>query len=223
MELRADFSLREVVYPGDEDWRASPMAGVDRMMLDRIGEEVARATSIVRYAPNSKFSEHTHGGGEEFLVLEGTFNDEHGSYAKGTYVRNPVGTAHSPFVGDDGCTILVKLHQFAPQDQTQVVINTTTAQWRAGSVAGLQVMPLHEFGSESVALVQWAPNTQFNPHTHWGGEEIFVLDGVFQDEHGRYPKGTWIRSPHLSQHTPFTGPEGALIFVKVGHLAGEAP
>jgi anti-sigma factor ChrR (cupin superfamily) len=221
MQLRSDFSTREVVHPGDEDWRASPMPGVDRMMLDRVGDEVARATTIVRYAPNSRFSQHSHDGGEEYIVLEGTFNDEHGSYPKGTYVRNPIGTSHSPFVGDDGCTILVKLHQFQPDDLAPVVIDTANAAFRPGMVAGLSVLPLHAHGTESVALVRWAPDTQFNPHTHWGGEEIFVLEGTFRDELGDYPSGTWIRSPHGSKHTPYTGPEGALILVKVGHLLND--
>ena len=72
------------------------MVGVDRRPLDRIGEEVARATSIVRYAPGSRFSAHTHGGGEEFIVLDGVFQDEHGDYPPGTYVRNPPGTRHTP-------------------------------------------------------------------------------------------------------------------------------
>jgi hypothetical protein len=67
------------------------MPGVERMMLDRIGDEVARATSLVRYAPNSTFSPHVHGGGEEFFVLEGEFGDEHRTYPAGTYVRNPIG------------------------------------------------------------------------------------------------------------------------------------
>ncbi len=219
MQLRSDFSVREVVRPGDEDWRASPMPGVDRMMLDRVGDEVARATTIVRYAPNSRFSAHTHDGGEEFLVLEGTFNDEHASYPKGTYVRNPIGTAHSPHVGEDGCTILVKLHQFDPADTTPVVIDTANSAFQPGVVSGLTVLPLHQHGTENVALVRWAPNTQFNPHTHFGGEEIYVIEGTFHDENGAYPAGSWIRSPHMSKHTPFTGADGALIMVKVGHLA----
>jgi anti-sigma factor ChrR (cupin superfamily) len=220
MKLRAEFSRREVVRAEDEDWKPSPMPGVDRRMLDRNGNEVGRATTIVRYAPNSTFSSHLHTGGEEFLVLEGTFCDEHGSYPKGSYVRNPAGTSHSPFVGEEGCTIFVKLHQFSPEDQTRIVIDTQATAWYPGSVPGLNVLPLHQREGESVALVRWAPETQFTVHRHWGGEEILVLEGVFNDEHGRYPAGTWIRSPHLSQHQPFTGPEGALIYVKTGHLMG---
>jgi anti-sigma factor ChrR (cupin superfamily) len=220
MELRADFARREVVRPGDEAWRPSPMAGVERQMLDRIGEEVARATSIVRYAPDARFSAHTHGGGEEFLVLSGSFHDDAGDYLEGTYVRNPIGTAHAPWAGPDGAVLFVKLHQFTTTDTRRVVIDTRAAPWHPGLVPGLTVLPLHEIGTEHVALVRWAPSTRFVQHRHRGGEEILVLDGVFQDEHGDYPRGSWLRSPHLSEHTPFTGPDGALLYVKTGHLPG---
>lgn len=195
------------------------MAGVERQMLDRIGDEVARATSIVRYAPDARFSEHRHGGGEEFLVLAGSFHDAAGDYPAGTYVRNPIGSAHAPWAGPEGAVLFVKLHQFAAEDTARVVIDTGAAAWRPGLVPGLSVLPLHEHAGEHVALVRWAPDTRFTPHRHWGGEEILVLDGVFEDEHGAYPRGSWLRSPHLSAHTPFTGPAGALIYVKTGHLA----
>jgi anti-sigma factor ChrR (cupin superfamily) len=216
--LNADFEARVVISPSDYQWVPSPMPGVERMKLDRIGDEVARATSLVRYAPNSMFSAHQHGGGEEFLVLEGVFSDEHGDYPKGTYIRNPIGSGHTPKIGPEGATILVKLHQFAHQDTEQKVINTADTPWLPGLVDGLTVMPLHEYGTEHVALVKWAPNTQFNAHQHWGGEEIFVLEGTFHDEYGSYPTGTWIRSPHMSKHRPFTKQDGALIYVKTGHL-----
>jgi len=216
--INADFEQRIVVRPDDYRWVESPMPGVERMMLDRVGDEVARATSIVRYKPFSEFSSHTHMGGEEFFVLEGVFSDEHQSYKKGSYVRNPFGTSHTPKIGKEGATIFVKLHQFSEADTKQTVINTSTQLWQKGLVDGLTVMPLHEFESEHVALVKWAPNTQFSSHRHWGGEEILVLEGTFHDEHGSYPKGSWLRSPHQSQHCPFTKDDGALIYVKTGHL-----
>lgn len=219
MKLNSDFDLRVVVNTAEMAWVPSPVPGVERKMLDRIGEEIARATSLVRYAPGSAFSAHTHGGGEEFFVLEGVFNDINGSYPAGTYVRNPAGTSHAPWAGAEGAVIFVKLHQFDIRDQTPVVINTLTQPWYQGMVPGLKVMPLHEYGSEHVALVKWAPNTRFNPHQHWGGEEILVLEGVFRDEYGDYPAGSWLRSPHLSRHHPYTGTEGATIYVKTGHLS----
>lgn len=216
--IHGDFSQPAIVRPEDYLWQASPLPGVDRMMLDRVGGEIARATTVVRYAPNSQFSAHVHGGGEEFFVLNGVFADEYGEYPAGSYVRNPIGTSHTPIIGAAGATILVKLNQFDASDTEQKHIDTHAVPWRQGLVEGLTVMALHDFEGEHVALVKWAPNTQFQTHRHWGGEEIFVLSGVFHDEHGRYPAGSWIRSPHLSQHTPFTQDEGALIFVKVGHL-----
>ncbi|MBX2838689.1 MAG: cupin domain-containing protein [Gammaproteobacteria bacterium] len=216
--INSDFEQRVVIQPEDYQWVDSPMKGVERMMLDRIGDEVARATSIVRYEPYSEFSSHTHGGGEEFLVLEGVFADEHQAYKQGCYVRNPIGTAHTPRIGAEGATIFVKLHQFSEADTEQKVMDTSDQSWLPGLVEGLSVMPLHEFENEHVALVKWAPNTQFKQHQHWGGEEILVLEGTFHDEHGSYPKGSWLRSPHLSQHCPYTQEDGAVIYVKTGHL-----
>lgn len=218
IELRADFSQRVMVPPpGPDDWQPSPLRGVDRHLLDRIGGEVARATSIVRYAPRSRFDRHVHGGGEELLVLEGAFSDEHGHYPVGTYVRNPPGTAHAPYA-EQGCTLFVKLWQFAEGDTQPVRIDTRSAAWYPGLVPGLKVQPLHDFDGISTALVHWAPHTHFDAHTHPGGEEILVLEGLFRDEFGEYPAGTWLRNPRWSRHTPFTGREGALIYVKVGHL-----
>ena len=216
--IRACFEERVVVLTGGEAWAPSPYAGVERKVLDRVGDEIARATSVVRFAPNTTFPEHVHGGGEEFLVLQGLFIDDDGEYPVGAYVRNPIGSQHAPRAGTDGATLLVKLHQFAADDVERVVVQTTTAPWLPGSVPGLSVLPLHEFAEENVALVRWAPHTRFHRHGHWGGEEVFVLSGVFRDEHGDYPAGSWIRSPHLSTHTPFTASEGASIFVKLGHL-----
>lgn len=219
--FNADFDLRVVVGPPTPDgWLASPLPGVQRHLLDRVGAEVARATSIVRYAPASYFDRHVHGGGEEFLVLDGVFSDEHGDYPAGTYIRNPPGTAHTPFSGQ-GCTIFVKLWQFAPDDLQPVGIDTRRGVWRPGLVPGLTVLPLHEHGGVGTALVRWAPDTPFDRHAHPGGEEILVLEGSFRDEFGAYPPGTWLRNPRHSQHRPFTGPEGALIYVKTGHLGAQ--
>jgi anti-sigma factor ChrR (cupin superfamily) len=217
MNINADFNLRAVINTADLAWETSPVQGVDRKRLDRIGGEVAKASTIVRYAPHSAFTQHTHDGGEEIFVLEGIFSDEYGDYPAGTYIRNPPNSSHTPF-SNEGCTLFVKLRQFHPRDLTVNRIDTTTASWYPGMVQGLSVMPLHEFDGVGTALVRWAPNTIFNPHVHPGGEEILVLEGVFHDEHGSYPAGSWIRSPRYSKHAPFTKAEGALIYVKTGHL-----
>lgn len=217
MNLNNDFSARIVIRPDEAQWQPSPNPAVQRRMLDRIGAEVARATTLVRYAAGSTFDHHTHGGGEEIFVVEGVFSDERGDYAAGTYLRNPPGSSHAPF-SHDGCLLFVKLWQFAADDLTPVHIDTHLAQWHQGLVPGLKVLPLHTHDGVNTALVRWAPNTHFQEHIHTGGEEILVLSGVFSDEAGDYPPGTWVRSPRWSRHTPFTGPEGALIYVKTGHL-----
>lgn len=216
MELNANFDERVVIDTHQNSWVSSPVSGVERNMLDRLGAEDARATSIVRYAPGSSFTPHEHPLGEELLVLSGVFSDEHGDYPAGTYVRNPPGSKHAAY-SDEGCEIFVKVRQFDVADTKRVVIDTKNEIFRQGLVSGLKVLPLHEFGTEHAALVRWAPGTRFQPHTHWGGEEILVLEGVFSDEHGDYPAGTWIRSPHMSVHNPYSEP-GCLIYVKVGHL-----
>ena len=218
MSINRDFTKRACINSEKELWHKSPADGVERLYLERDDAgESAVATTIVRFAPGSKFEQHTHDGGEEFLVLDGVFSDEFGSYPKGTYIRNPKGSAHNPY-SESGCILFVKLRQFQNNDIQSVKIDTNKQPWLPGLVDGLSVMPLHNFETEHAALVKWESNTIFNPHQHWGGEEILVLEGVFYDEFGAYPKGTWLRTPHLSQHTPFTKEEGALIFVKTGHL-----
>ena len=216
MKIHTDLKLRVITNTADMPWAPSRVNGIDRKMLERDGDEVARATSLVRYAPNSIFTSHPHELGEEFLVLDGVFQDELGQYPAGTYVKNPPGSSHSPFT-ETGCTLFVKLRYQDLSDDERVVIDTQSAEWLQGLVQGLTVMPLSTFDTTNTALVSWAPGTYFNAHRHFGGEEILVVDGVFEDEHGRYPKGFWLRSPHMSAHTPFSV-EGCTILVKTGNL-----
>jgi len=213
--LNMNFNQRLVIATELQDWQKSPANGVWRKPLEREANESGHVTSIVKYDAGSKFSSHPHPKGEEIFVLEGVFSDEHGDYPAGTYIRNPPGSSHAPF-SENGCVILVKLNQFADSDLLQRSIKTNDAQWQQG-MGGLQVMPLHQHEHETVALVKWPAGERFQPHRHFGGEEIFVLSGVFADEYGTYPKGCWIRSPHMSEHFPFVEEE-TVILVKTGHL-----
>ncbi|MGF1700228.1 cupin domain-containing protein [Photobacterium makurazakiensis] len=213
--LNMDFSQRIVIDTAAMDWVASPAAGVWRKPLEREAKESGHTSSIVKYEAGSAFNTHPHPMGEEILVLDGTFSDETGDFGPGTYIRNPPDSKHAPF-SQEGCTIFVKLNQFEPQDLTQVRIDTQQAQWLQG-IGGLQVMPLHEFGHQHTALVKWPAGERFQPHQHFGGEEILVLSGVFRDEFGCYPAHSWLRSPHMSEHFPFVEQE-TVILVKTGHL-----
>ena len=131
MNIHNDFSERIVLQADQLKWHASPIQGVERQMLDRDGEEVARATSVVRYAPNTEFTSHTHNGGEEILVLDGCFSDERGDYPAGTYLRNPPGSQHAPF-STEGCTLFVKLRQIAQTDSQELPLNTKVSDWYPG-------------------------------------------------------------------------------------------
>jgi anti-sigma factor ChrR (cupin superfamily) len=215
INLNMDFDQQIVIQTDQMEWLASPSASVFRKPLARANHESGHATSIVKYAKGASFEKHEHPNGEEILVLEGIFSDEHGDYPEGSYIRNPPGTSHSPF-SKGGCILLVKLYQFQPSDKQQLMINTMTTEWHQG-IGGLQVMPLHSHIHENTALVKWPKNEQFHAHNHLGGEEIYVIEGTFQDQYGKYPKGTWIRSPDNSQHTPFVEEE-TIIWVKTGHL-----
>ena len=197
------------------EWANSPRPDVLRKRLERESAEEGRATSIVQYKPGASFAPHTHPNGEEILVLDGVFSDEHGDYKEGAYLRNPPGSSHQPF-SNEGCTLFVKLNHFLPDDTAHIQIDTNNTQWLPGQ-GNLQVMPLHAFGNEHVALVKWPANERFQPHIHHGGEEIYIISGEFIDEYGRYPAGTWLRNPHLSKHHPYVEEE-TVILVKVGHL-----
>jgi anti-sigma factor ChrR (cupin superfamily) len=218
MNIHADLGQRAVVDSERLPWVDSPLPGVQRRMLERDGAEVARATSIVRYAPGSSFAPHTHGGGEEFLVLDGVFSDESGDFGAGMYVRNPPGSSHTPSSAP-GCTIFVKLRQMQPEDQAVVRVDTSRAAWQPGASPGLSELPLYERGAERVRLVRLAPGTRVPRHEHPGGEEILVLAGSFEDEHGHYGKGTWLRNPAGTGHGAFS-PDGCTFYLKTGHLAG---
>lgn len=213
--LNMDFKQRVVININEQPWQKSPAPGVWRKPLAREDKESGHATSIVRYEAGSKFAPHPHPNGEEILVLEGVFSDETGDYPAGSYLRNPPGSTHAPF-SKEGCVILVKLEQFSPGDSQEVKLDTSTATWLPGQ-GNLQVMPLHDFQGEHTALVKWPAGERFQPHKHFGGEEILVLTGTFKDEFGEYPALSWLRSPHMSQHFPYTDEE-TVIWVKVGHL-----
>ena len=153
MLIHADLSQRATVQYNDLPWVDAPVAGIQRRMLERNGGEVARVTSVVRYAPGSQFPSHAHGLGEEIFVLDGQLTDELGSYGPGTYLKNPPGSSHAPG-SVDGCTLFVKLRHLLPHDSERVVIDSTQAAWYPGMVPGLTVMPLSEFETEHTALVR---------------------------------------------------------------------
>lgn len=216
MRVNADFNERTLVRFKENDWVASPMPGVERKMLDRIGEEVARATTIVRFAPGSAFSAHTHDGGEEYLVLDGTFQDEDGDFPAGSYVRNPPTSSHTP-AAQDGATILVKLHQFDLADRTQVQIDSGEAVWKTAE-RGVSRLLLHTDTRETVSMERWDPGTVRTLDAS-GGLEIFVIDGSLTEGGDAMSRWDWLRLPVGAALEATAGAEGARIWIKTGHLS----
>jgi len=218
VELNADFSKRAAVHAGRLAWVPSPTEGVERRMLDRIGDEVARATSIVRYAPGSRFPAHTHGGGEEFLVLEGVFQDEHGDHPVGSYVRNPPTSRHVPG-SVPGCVIFVKLRQFHPDDRTHLRIDTNRMSFRLlPARPGVEILPLHRDDREDVRLERWAAGARIELDAI-GGLEILVLDGSFHEAGDEFIRQSWLRLPAGATLRADAGLQGCRVWVKTGHLA----
>jgi len=218
MELNADFTQRAVVHAATLDWTPSPIPGVERRMLDRVGGEVARATSIVRYAPQSRFSRHTHGGGEEFLVLEGVFQDEHGDYRAGSYIRNPPTSAHTPGSAT-GCTIFVKLWQFGATDRTQLRIDAADVVYGSDPAReSVQAALLFRDEREVVVLERWRADARI-PLVSPAGLELLVLEGTFTDGQDRFDYQSWLRLPPGASAQAQVGPRGCRVWVKTGHLA----
>lgn len=221
MNINADFNQRVVVHSLQQPWIASPIPGVDRRPLDRVGDEVARATTIVRYAAGSEFSPHIHTGGEEFIVLEGVFQDQHGDFPAGSYVRNPPQSSHKPG-SEGGCVIFVKLWQFSPDDRQHVnlaanVCGDITTNNFSPPALGYASTILYKDDVEIVSVYELAPNTQLNLDAS-KGLEILVLDGEFFESTDSLQKHSWLRLPISSKLTGRAGSNGARLWIKAGHL-----
>jgi anti-sigma factor ChrR (cupin superfamily) len=222
--LRAELSVLERVDTSAMPWEPSPSPGVERKRLARRGPaEAGQVTSIVRYLPGSRFPAHPHPDGEEILVLRGVFSDERGDHPAGTYLLNPEGYAHAPF-SVEGCELFVKLRQYPGRGRTQVRIDTRTAAWQPYAFPGVERLPLYaEPGHpETMHLLRIAPGVRLPSVELPGGEELLVLEGTLEDEHGAHPAGTWIRHPAGARHAPRTA-TGCLLYVKKGHLVAPSP
>jgi len=218
MKLNADLSLRASLNINQLEWENSPSAGVQRLRLEADDDSppVERVTTIVHFAPKSSFSGHVHPGGEEFLVLDGTFSDQHADYPKGYYVRNPKGTGHAPH-SDEGCTIIVKLWQMHPDDDQQLAINTNDESlWTSDPETG-DVLGLFKADYETVEMLRWYKNMQFNNLKFKGGVEYFILNGSFSDDTDTYTEGSWLRLPAGSKQNININ-EDCLLLRKTSHL-----
>ncbi|MEO3429702.1 cupin domain-containing protein [Pelagibius sp. CAU 1746] len=221
--LNADFSRPAAMDTAKMDWQASPSPTVWRKRLDLVDGEFSRVTSVVRYDADSAFHEHGHPQGEEILVLDGTFSDEHGDYPAGTFLLNPSGFRHAPF-SKDGCIIFVKLCQFAGDDREHVVVDTAHAEWQ-GAAPGVEILPLYRDARypEDISMIRLAagtllPTGYIDAEAAAKGFETFVVSGELRSGDSRYGAGAWLRAPRSTGHS-FVATADTTFYMKRNHLA----
>lgn len=217
MLINADFSQMAVVKPNDYQWVKSPRGEVERVMLDRVGNETARATSLVRYAPQTMFPEHEHPLGEEILVLSGTFTENgHQHYPAGWYLRNPDGSKHTPS-SEDGTLIFVKLMQMSKDHTETIRINTHASEnWQ--TIGQRLICPLYVSHNEHTYLEKLKPHQNFDEHS-LKGIELLVIQGELIMNGETFLAGSWVRLPIQSSHHFYVSAAGATLYVKTGHLS----
>jgi quercetin dioxygenase-like cupin family protein len=206
MQLNHDQTQRTLVHGASLPWTSSPANGVQRRMLYREGEEKARATSIVRYEPGSTFPPHEHPEGEEFLVLEGTFQDERGNYPAGTYVRNPPGSSHAP-ASAEGCVIFVRLKQFDKDDSHECMVHLENN----GDPAATQI--LFSSNSEKVTFHRCPAGAAFRLANSFG-LELLVLSGTVEESGDLLQTSAWLRLPPGAPLQAIVGSDGARLWIK---------
>jgi anti-sigma factor ChrR (cupin superfamily) len=227
--LNSELDQRVILRTAAMAWQPWPQPGLDHKPLDRIeAGGTRRITAILRFAPGTRLPTHDHVGGEEMLVLDGSFGDEAGTYGKGTYVFNPDGSRHTAY-SKDGCVLFLKLGQHPGNDRKRVVADTTKMDWLSEGHAGRSVKKLNTGPGypeiENIRFTRLDKGIRIPLHGHPGGNEMFVLEGSIEDEYGRFDVGDWIRQPAASRHAPWTD-DGCVLFVRDGHIrppAGVGP
>ena len=217
--INGDLSARVMADTAAMEWAPSPSGTVWRKRVHLVGApESGQVTSIVRYELDASFPAHDHPGGEEILVLDGVFSDEHGDWPAGTYLLNPEGFRHAPF-SKPGCVLFVKLRQFPGAGREHHVIDTNTLDWQSTDIDGITRKPLYRQAgfADVTCLERWAEGAGPGLVTHQQGAEWFILDGEIEDDEGVYGPGSWLRFPVGATHRPRSA-KGCTLYLKLGGL-----
>lgn len=217
--INGDMSKFVSVDTNKMKWQQSPSGTVWRKRLHLVGpSEAGQVTSLVMYEANSDFHSHSHPGGEEILVLGGTFSDERGDFTAGTYLLNPDGYEHTPF-SKEGGLIFVKLRQYPGTERSQIVVETQNKEW-IESVPGISIKMLYSEHNypEEMSLQKWDSGASPGKISYPQGAELLILKGTLEDENGLYPEMSWIRYPSGAEHTP-SSPRGCEFYIKRGGVS----
>ncbi len=218
-ELHADLEKPAFVDGATLPWDRSPSAGVWRRRIERVGDEVARVTSVVRYDAGTGFPSHVHGGGEELFVLSGVFSDEHGDFGAGTWLRNGVGSAHTPRSAE-GCELLVKLWWMHPEETDVRRVDTRAPSAWTPTSTGARCL-LHEGAHDVTELLRLPPGAKTTVIAD-GGAEVFVIEGAVQIDGEAGVAQSWWRRPRGALMLTAIDDE-AVVYVKRGHLRAPPP
>lgn len=213
--INGDLRVRAVADTTRMEWAPAPSGSVWRKRVHLVGPpESGQVTSVVRYEPRSRFPAHDHPEGEEILVLDGVFSDEHGDWPAGTFLLNPEGFRHAPFSGP-GCVLFVKLRQFPGRERRHVVVDTHKLGWEPSSIPAVTCKAVYQQAgfSDLTRLEHWEPQADLGVISYEQGAELFVLEGEFTDEAGAYRAGCWLRLPAGSKHHPRSA-RGCTLYVK---------
>ena len=217
--INGNLAVRALADTAKMAWAPSPSGSVWRKRVHWVGPaESGQVTSVVRYEPRSRFPPHDHPEGEEILVLEGVFSDEHGDWPAGTYLLNPEGFRHAPF-SEPGCVLFVKLRQFPGRERRHVVVDTRKLAWQPGTIPAVACKTLYEQAgfSDVTRLERWEPRADLGVISYELGAELFVLEGELADEAGTYSSGCWLRLPAGAAHRPRSA-GGCTVYIKRGGL-----
>lgn len=240
-ELNCDKTKQILINTASDEWVETFASGVKRKMIERYGGEVARCTTIVEFLPNKTFPQHTHSGGEEFFVLDGVWHDDFGSFPKFSYVRNYIGSSHTPRIGESGCVIMVKLRQMdvdtKEEPHTAICVDEKMSNnWKALSGENKECV-LFENANEVVSVMVLKEQAEITIPEN--GMEIFVVEGEMRSsgtnghlfENGSedvHKKWSWCRfvksgekiilDPHVTNDDKSSSTPYCYCYVKSNHL-----
>ncbi len=219
-EINADCTNLVIVRPDEMVWENTGAEGVSKVVLERLNHtEFGRETVLLRLAPGTHLSPEVLKERIEIFVVEGTFSDGHGEYGPQTFVMNPPGTNYRA-ASASGCVLYVKHLRGFSDGAERIVTNLETAPWTPFGDRVAEVVHFYKEPDRDVTarVGRVYPQAQIMEHDHPGGEEVLILDGVFSDQFGDGKPGTWLRYPIGLAHAPYSGPEGALIYIRDGDV-----
>jgi anti-sigma factor ChrR (cupin superfamily) len=105
----------------------------------------------------------------------------------------------------------------------RTTVRTADMEWSPSPSPSVWRKRMHRVGppesGQVTSIVRYDSDSSFPVHNHPEGEEIFVLEGIFTDDRGDWPAGTYLLNPEGYRHAP-SSREGCVLFVKLRQFPG---